>query len=141
MPTVEQIWRHVLPPGTDLVAGEAGIYNVVNWVITLRPSAPGFDNVRGNEFALIDTSIAKSLGVTLPSLVLFLAERAVSGIGLLGEAIPEACEQAQSSRIPILQLPPGSNLAALEASIASLASEERHYLYQREQELSQILME
>ena len=141
MPTVEQIWRQVLPTGTDLMAGEAGIYNGVNWVITLRPSAPGFDNVRGNEFALIDTTIAKSLGVTLPSLVLFLAERAVSGIGILGEAIPEACEQAQSSRIPILRLPPGSNLAALEASIASLASEERHYLYQREQELSQSLME
>lgn len=141
MPTVEQIWRQVLPPGTDLVAGEAGLYNGVNWVITLRPSAPGFDNVRGSEFALIDTSVARSLGVTLPSLVLFLAERAVSGIGLLGEVLPEAGEQAQSSRIPILQLPPGSNLAALEASIASLASEERHHLYQREQELSQILME
>lgn len=141
MPTVEQIWRQVLPPGTDLVAGEAGIYNGVNWVITLRPSPPGFDNVRGNEFALIDTSIAKSLGVTLPSLVLFLAERGISGIGLLGEALPEACEQAQSRRMPILRLPSGSNLAALEASITRLVNEERHYLYQREQELSQILME
>ena len=42
MPTVEHVLRLVLPAGSELLAGEAGLLSEVAWVVTLKPTAPGF---------------------------------------------------------------------------------------------------
>jgi purine catabolism regulator len=140
MPTVEQVWR-IMPRGTGLVAGESSIYNEVSWVVTLRPTPPGFDRLRGKEFALIDTATVTGLGITLSSLVTSLAEQSIGGLGILGEVIPEVKELAQTYKMPILQLPPSSDLGTLQVSITALITEERSRLYQQEQVLTQELME
>ena len=141
MPTVEQVWRQAMPQETDLVAGEAGIYNEVSWVVTLRPTPPGFDRLRGNELALIDVTTVKGLGVTLSSLVISLAEQGVGALGILGEVTSQVREHAEGYKMPILQLPRGSDLGALQACITTLITEERSRLYQQEHKLTEELME
>jgi purine catabolism regulator len=140
MPTVEQVWR-TMPRGTSLVAGESGIYNEVSWVVTLRPTSPGFDHLRGKELALVDEATANGLGISLTHLTTSLAEQGASALGFIGEIVPAIKDIANNHKIPIMEIPKGSNLSALEAEITILIREERDRLYQREQELNQILME
>jgi len=137
MPTVEQVWEQALPPGTALVAGEGGLYNEVTWVVTLRSAPPGFDSLKGGELALVG---AGSM-IPVSRLVTSMGERGASAIGLLGQVPPEVQERAQALELPILQLPPQSDLPALEARVSRLIAEGQVRLYQRERELSRILMQ
>lgn len=141
MPNIKQLLREVLPTGTEVVAGEAGLYSEVTWVATLRPSPPGFDGLKGGEFAIVGAGVASGLGVTLSYLVSTLAERKVSVVGVLGEIQTETCQEAQLKGIPLLRIPPQTNVSSLEADILHLINEERQYLYQKEREFSQSLME
>ncbi len=141
MPTVEQIWQQAMPSGTNLIAGEAGVYNEVSWVVTLRPAPPVFDRLRGNELALIDANTARGMGASLASLITSLSEQGASAFGILGEVPPQDRELANERKTPVLQFPRGSDLTALEAHITAYIREERHRLYQQEQELTQKVME
>ena len=140
MPTIGQVWRQALPGGTEIVGGRGGLYNEVPWVVTLRPTPPGFDSLRGGELALIDTATAQRLGASLAALVISLAERGAGSIAVLGDIPPEVVGYANQRKLPVFHLPAGSDLAALEKRITEIVTEERLRLYQREQELTQTLM-
>lgn len=130
-----------MPPGTALVTGEAGIYGEVSWVVTLRPTPPGLDRLRGNEIALVDMATARHLDIALPPLVASLAEQGASALVILGCSADELKAHAGKRKLPIMLLPAGSDLVALEDAIAGLIKEERYRLYQSEQQLTQALME
>jgi PucR family transcriptional regulator, purine catabolism regulatory protein len=140
MPTVEQVWR-AMPQGTTLVTGEKGIYNEIGWVVSLRPTPPGFDRLRGKELVLADMATAEGLGITLSYLMVSLAEQGASALGVLGDISPSLKEKSGAYGIPVMQLPPKSDLGSLEKQITTLIREERELLYQKEQELTQELME
>ncbi len=140
MPTVDQVWRQALPGGTEIAGGRDGLYNEVPWVVTLRPTPPGFDSLRGGELALIDTATAQRLGASLAALVTSLAERGAGSVAVLGNVPPEVVGYADQRKLPVFRLPSGSDLAALEKRITEMVTEERLRLYQREQELTQTLM-
>ena len=74
---------------------------------------PGFDGLKGNEFAIIGPNVASGLGVTLLYLISTLAERGVSGIGILGEISPEV-----QSGSPIKKNSPDSTSSAYECECA-----------------------
>lgn len=141
MPTVEQVWHRVMPRGTELINGETGIYNQVSWVVTLRPTPPGFDRLRGSELALIDANIAEKLGVTPLSLVSSLVEQGISSLGVLGETPDDVIKYTGTRKIPLLRLPSAVDLTVLEGSITRLIREERDRLYQKEQDLTSTLMD
>ncbi len=140
MPTVEQIWRQALPPGTELVSGEEGLFDEVSWVVSLRPTPPGFNGLKGGELALMRAEVVALLGATLSGLISSLVERGVSAIGLLGALTPEARKEAAAGRLPFFVLPAGTGIAALEGAIIGLINEERGRLYHREREISRSLM-
>jgi purine catabolism regulator len=141
MPTVKQLLKEVLPPDTLILAGEFGIYGEVSWVVTLRPSPPGFDGLKGHEFAIVGSGVAEALGVSLHHLVSNLAERHISAIGLQGEVSDEACREAQARDVPLLKIPIQTNISSLESGVLRLISDERQLLYQKERDFSQSLME
>jgi purine catabolism regulator len=141
MPIVKELLRKVFPDGARVVTGEADLYGDISWVITLKPSPPGLDGIKGNEFAIVGTEVASGLGITVPHLISALAERRVGAIGVIGEATPDSCSQAQSKGIPLIQLPLQTNTSALEADVMRIINEERQYLYQKEREFTQSLME
>jgi purine catabolism regulator len=141
MPTVEEVWQQALPPGTVLVAGEGGLFAEVTWVVTLKSAPPGFDSLKGGELALVGAGVGPRLGVPLSRLLTSIAERGVSAICLLGQAPPEVRERAALLELPLLQLPPQSNLPALESRVSRLITEGQVRLYRRDRELSRVLME
>lgn len=141
MPSLIQLVNKVLPQGTRVISGETGIYNEISWVIVVRPAPPGLNGLKGNELAIIGPDIASGLGVSSSYLVSTLAERGVGGIGILGEISPEIQREAQSKKIPLVQLPTQINVDALEATITQLIGEERQLLYQKERELNHSLMD
>ncbi len=139
MATVETVRRQALPPGTRVVAGETGLYREVSCVVSLKPTPPGFDVLRGGELALASTRVAGLLGTPLPSLVTSLGERGAAAVALVGEASAEARDRAEDLALPLLELPPQTSLPPLEQRITRFISEERLSLYQREQEFSRAL--
>ncbi|MBN1189082.1 MAG: helix-turn-helix domain-containing protein [Dehalococcoidales bacterium] len=141
MPSVMQVLKTAMPPGSEIIAGEAGLYNEVSWVIVVRPTPPGFDSLKGNELAIIGNNVAAGLGVNPAYLVSTLAERGASGIGMLGEISREVRRQAQADKIPLIQLPSQTSIGTLESAVTRMISEERQELYQRERELNHSLME
>lgn len=141
MPTVAQVWRQVMPPGTNLIAGEDGIYNETTWVVTLRPTPPGFDRLRGNELALIDPGIARRLGVPVLSLVMSLLEQGAGSIAILGGVNPDVIGMAEKVNLPVLVIPSENDLLALESRISGMIREERDRLYSQEKELTSTLMD
>ncbi len=141
MPSVVQILKKVMPSGSKILAGETGLYNEVSWVITVRPTPPGFDSLKGNELAIIGNNTATGLGVSTANLVSALAERGAAGVGVIGDVSQEAINQAQSGEIPLIQLPPQTNIATLELAVTHLISDERQELYQREREYNHSLLE
>lgn len=115
------------------------MYREVSCVVSLKPTPPGFDVLRGGELALASTQVAGMLGAPLPSLVTSLGERGAAAVALLGEASAEARDRAEALALPLLELPPRTSLPSLEQRITRLITEERLGLYQREQEFSRSL--
>jgi purine catabolism regulator len=139
MATVETVRQRALPPGTRVVAGEMGMYREVSCVVSLKPTPPGFDVLRGGELALASTQVAGLLGTPMTSLVTSLGERGAAAVALLGEASAEARDRAEHLSLPLLELPPQTNLPSLEQRVTRLITEERLNLYQREHEFSRAL--
>jgi PucR family transcriptional regulator, purine catabolism regulatory protein len=141
VPSVKLLLKKVLPSGSTVISGETGLYNEVSWIIVVRPTPPGFDGLKGNEFAIIGPNVASGLGVSLSYLLTALAERGVSGIGILGEVSPEVQREAQNKKVLLIQLPLQTNVNNLEASVSQMVNEERQRLYEREREFNHSLME
>jgi purine catabolism regulator len=141
MPIVKELLRKVLPEGTKVVTAEADLYGEISWAITLKPSPPGLDGIKGSEFVIVGTEVASDLGITMPHLISALAERRVGAIGVVGEATLDSCSEAQSKGVPLIQLPLQTNVISLEADVMRVINEERQYLYQKERDFTQSLME
>ena len=51
--TVKDVWRGVLPSGTDLLGGGGGLERRVEWACALRTRPPAFEAVKGGEIAFV----------------------------------------------------------------------------------------
>ncbi|HEY3079525.1 MAG TPA: helix-turn-helix domain-containing protein [Chloroflexota bacterium] len=141
--TVEELWRGVLPPGTEMLAGAIGLDREVSWPVTLRTRAPALPSLKGGELALISI---ESLRLLDPPLQLATVLRSLAGFGaagaaILGEVGPEARELANSIGLPVLSLPGGTHIADLEHTIARSIVDRRTELHQRSQEIFRRLTE
>jgi purine catabolism regulator len=141
--TVEEIWRSVLPPGTEILAGAIGLDREVTWPVTLRTRAPALPHLKGGEIALIATS---SLRLLDPPLQLTTVLRSLGGFGasaavVLGDVSPDARDLANGIGLPVLVLPPGSAIGELEQTLARAIVDRRTELHQRSQEMYRRLTE
>ena len=82
--TVEELWRGVLPPGTEMLAGAIGLDREVSWPITLRTRTPALPHLKGGELALI---AIESLRLFDPPLQLSTVLRSLGGFGAAGAAL------------------------------------------------------
>jgi len=144
MVTVRDIWTTVLPPGTELLAGEAGLGRDVSWITSLRPRPPAFDALKGGEFALVSLSALRALDerVTLAELIGQLNSMGVVAIAVANGAPDRtAIYRAQVLGLPLFSLPEEVILNELERRVARLLAERRLDTYARSQDLSRQLME
>src|SRR5512142_1206473 len=92
----------VLPPGTALLAGSAGLDREASWPAVLRTRPPAFQSLRGGEFLLISTSALHLLdpSLSLARLLGSVARAEVAGAAVVGEVPGDAAELAESMGLP-----------------------------------------
>lgn len=119
--------RLALPPETVIAAGSAGLPRQVTWVATLRATLPAFAELRGGELALVSVEAAHALDSSLSLKVLVSrlsqAPVPVSGVVVLGEVTPDDALVAEAAHLPLLQLPPASELREVEREISRLITD------------------
>src|SRR5215207_11710816 len=143
MITVEDVITLALPPGTSVAAGAAGLGREVTWAARIRSSPPAFGHLAGGELVLLPVAILSQLDeeLHLDEAIRRLAELGVAGAAVLGTISKPAREAADAASLPLLALPKGADLGALERDAARLISERRRELQHRGQEVLRQLMD
>jgi PucR family transcriptional regulator, purine catabolism regulatory protein len=123
--TVRDLVRLALPPGSKVVAGEAGLSHQVTRVAALRATPPAFSDLRGGEVALVSTAAAQLLDeqLTVARLVTRLLRVPVASIAVQGELTPTDIAAAEEARLPLLSVPPGSDLREIEREVLRLLND------------------
>jgi purine catabolism regulator len=143
MITVEDVIKVALPAGTTLVAGEAGLGREVTWASRIRSTPPAFGHLAGGELVLLPESVLSELDerLRLDEALARLAELGVAATAVLGTIDKAARETAEAAGLPLLTLPKGSDIGALERDAARLISDRRREVQHRGQEVLRRLME
>jgi PucR family transcriptional regulator, purine catabolism regulatory protein len=143
MITVEDVIALALPPGTTVAAGAAGLGREVTWAARIRSSPPAFGHLAGGELVLLPVAILAELDerLHLDEAIRRLAELGVAGAAVLGAIGKPAREAADAAGLPLLALPKGSDVGALERDAARLISERRRAVQHRGQEVLRQLMD
>jgi purine catabolism regulator len=137
MITVQEILKNVLPPQTEILAGQDSLSREVNWVVASRTRTPIFDNLKGGEMVLISMRSLRLLDeeLDLPRFFGYLIEMGVAGAVVLGEIGEMAVEAAEELGLPLLALPEGTHMGELERAISKYIVDNRQQLQQWNQEV------
>ncbi len=143
MITVEDVIKLALPAGTKLAAGRAGLGREVTWATRIRSSPPAFGHLTGGELVLLPVSILAELDerLGLEEAVPLLADLGVAAAAILGTIEKPARDAADGAGLPLLALPKGVDIGALERDAARLITERRRELQHRGQEVLRLLMD
>jgi purine catabolism regulator len=143
MITVEDVIALALPPGTTVAAGAAGLGREVTWAARIRSSPPAFGHLAGGELVLLPVAILAELdeGLPLDEAIRRLADLGVAGAAVLGTIGKPARDAAEAAGLPLLLLPRGADVGALERDAARLISERRRAVQHRGQEVLRQLMD
>jgi purine catabolism regulator len=143
MITVEDVITLALPPGTTVAAGAAGLGREVTWAARIRSSPPAFGHLAGGELVLLPVAILSELDerLQLDEAIRRLAELGVAGAAVLGTIGKPARDAAEAAGLPLLALPKGADVGALERDAARLISERRRAVQHRGQEVLRQLMD
>jgi purine catabolism regulator len=145
--TVQHILTLLTPRGARLVAGEQGLRRKVTWAITMRTRPPAFEALAGGELALLSLSALRSLQivdnlVNLERIVHDLHAAEVAAVAVAGDAPLPAGAIALAERLglPLLQLPHGVPLSAIERDIISHVVNQRGELERQASEIYHALL-
>ena len=126
--TLLRRWR------AHLVAGERGLGRAVTWASIMRARTPAFEGFQGGELALLSLTTLHSLrsqlvASTLSAVVDEVISMGASAIAVAGleDSSPtsaddarerdEACERAEQMGVPLIALPMGVSLQAIEREV------------------------
>jgi sugar diacid utilization regulator len=118
----------------QVIAGERGLGRTVTWASIMRARTPAFEGFQGGELALLSLTTLHSLRSQLvaPSLpevvdeVIAMGASAIAVSGLEDQALSSAedsqerdaaCQRAERMGIPLIALPSGVSLAAIEREV------------------------
>lgn len=143
MMTIEEAIRLALPPGATVVAGRDGLKREVTWVTRLRPTAPAFGHLEGGELVLLAEKALQLLDdrLTLEEAVRHLVSFNVAAIAHLGPISDGAIAEADSAGVPLIELPPSSDIGRLESDASQLIMERRREAQRQGQEVGRRLFE
>jgi purine catabolism regulator len=142
MITVEDVITLALPR-TTVAAGAAGLGREVTWAARIRSSPPAFGHLAGGELVLLPVAILSELDerLQLDEAIRRLAELGVAGAAVQGTIGKPARDAAEAAGLPLLALPKGADVGALERDAARLISERRRAVQHRGQEVLRQLMD
>ena len=139
--TIEDVYRLALPAGTELLAGSDYLNRPVTWACSLRPSAPAFPKLDGNELALIDMDDLRLLDpkMRLERVVRSLESARVAAIAVQGPFSTAVVKVAETCRITLFRLPEEVPLIQIERSVIRLIADRTGYIAQRSTDLQREL--
>ena len=142
--TLEDVYRLALPQETRILVGAEHLRRPVSWACSLRPSAPAFPNLTGNELALVDMDDLRQLDsrMRLDRVVQSLRHARVSAIAVRGPVADNTVAVAEQEGMPLFQLPDTVSLLEIERTIIRLIVDREGYIAARaadlQRELTQI---
>lgn len=142
--TLEDVYRLALPQDTLILVGAEHLRRPVSWACSLRPSAPAFPNLTGNELALVDMDDLRQLDsrMRLDRVVYSLRQARVSAIAVRGPVAENTVAVAEQEGMPLFQLPDSVSLLEIERTIIRLIVDREGYIAARaadlQRELTQI---
>lgn len=142
--TLEDVYRLALPQETRILVGAEHLRRPVSWACSLRPSAPAFPNLTGNELALVDMDDLRQLDsrMRLDRVVQSLRQARVSAIAVRGPVADNTVAVAEQEAMPLFQLPDTVSLLEIERTIIRLIVDREGYIAARaadlQRELTQI---
>ncbi len=134
---VQELQQHMLPAGTELLAGRNGLSREVSWVVVSRSRPPIFEGLKGNELVLISMRSLRALDEEFPLSRLFsyLSEMGVAAAAVLGDVSEIGIETADEMDLPLFGLPEGTSLSELERSITKYIADNNQQLQQWNQDV------
>ena len=143
MITVKDVWRGVLPPEAELLAGGAGLERRVEWATALRTRPPAFEAIKGGEMAFVPVRSIRMLDerLDLAQVVRTFAEKGGVAVAVVGEVSQEAIAVAERMMLPLLRLPEGAHVGDVQQAVVRFVLDQRTLLHERQQELHNQLME
>lgn len=141
--TVKDVWRGVLPPGTELLGGGTGLERRVEWACALRTRPPAFDAVKGGEVAFVPVRSIRLLDerLDLAQVMTSFAEKGGVAVAVLGDASPISITVADQRAMPLLRLPDSAHLTEAHQACVRFILDQRNVLHERVQEIQLALME
>lgn len=90
--SVRTAWEVLLPAGTVLLAGEAGLDRSVTWPVVLRTHPPAFDPLRGGELAIVPLDRLHLLdsSLTLARVITQLSRMRIGAVCAIGPVNEDA---------------------------------------------------
>ncbi len=141
--TVKDVWRSVLPEGSELLAGGAGLERRVEWACALRTRPPAFDAVKGGEIAFIPVRSIRLLDerLDLAQVMTSFAEKGGVAIAVLGDASAQSITIADRLMMPLFRLPEAVHINDAHQACVRFILDQRTLLHERAQELQMTLMQ
>ena len=141
--TVKDVWRGVLPPGTDLLGGGGGLERRVEWACALRTRPPAFEAVKGGEIAFVPVKSIRLLDerLDLPQVMVSFAEKGGVAVAVVGDVSVESIAAADRLMMPLLRLPDGIHATDAHHTCVRFILDQRALLHERAQELQLSLMD
>ena len=141
--TVRDVWKGVLPPGTELLGGGAGLERRVDWAIALRTRPPAFDAIKGGEIAFIPVKRLRLVDerLDLAQVMRSFAEKGGAGVAIVGDASAEGIAVAEQMMLPLLKLPDSAPIADTHHAAVRFILDQRGQLHEKEHELRVALTE
>ena len=141
--TVKDVWRGVLPPGTDLLGGGGGLERRVEWACALRTRPPAFEAVKGGEIAFVPVKSIRLLDerLDLPQVMTSFAEKGGVAVAVVGDVSVESIAAADRLMMPLLRLPDGIHATDAHHTCVRFILDQRALLHERAQELQLSLMD
>lgn len=135
--TVDEVRRAALPLGTIVATGGDVLMQPVRWVVAVNADSP-LPYLEGQELVLIIPG--KELTEMTP-MIQACAERQVAAIACLPPISALALMAAESVHLPMLQLPPNSNIREVERLVMSLLLDRHGHIERRSAQIYKQLVE
>ena len=133
--TLEDVTRLALPLGTTVVAAGEFMQRSVRWVVVINPEAP-LPYLEGGELALLVPGKA-DLNEVLHS----CSAANVAAVACAPPISPITLAAAEIAKLPILQLPPNTNLREVERTVIGLLIDHQNHLERRSTQIYQQLVQ
>ncbi|MEN6478010.1 MAG: helix-turn-helix domain-containing protein [Anaerolineales bacterium] len=134
--TVRELWALALPADTMLLAGEAGLGQVVEWVTLLRATFPVLGELAPGYLVLARPSLAQALDGRLTAQYLVHELCGAQAAALVVDEPPgeEAIVLAEQEGLPLLLMPPDGDLYQIEHDLLRALLDAQGLLARREAE-------